>query len=569
MRIVELLDSSGTKIDHFEGEECSAKITRELNGLWQLDFQYPIPRYNSKDANLLSDYRLRVYDLDASTYITFVINTVRRSKAGNSRVEIIADHYLMTSLGITVFNNHADFKSATPSNILTTLLTYSSPALTIGTVNITIPITLTLSYESILSCLVKLSNAVSGYYDINEATMTVDLKSSLGTDNGVRITPDSNMRSLLKATVGIDRRNKIFGVGGGEPPLTIGYAAHRVSSYAAGVIVCVGDKIVPENDFWNGKYILFLTGDLAQGFKTITDCAHNSGSNDTISFTLGASPAPSAGDLFCFMSSAVTPIDYIGMGTATRADVYINSNWQAITNLLKTPALDGTYTLGICQDWNIVDTPTCSENTNAAYIKYGTKSQKIVASTISQGISQYLKHKKPNSIYSISANIYLVSGSVALALDASVTTFYAISTAVSGSDPAGWRTLALEGLLTPDNDITVYIVSLEAAEFYVDSVQFSFNKTPQRFANPCERKALWDETFDICQKRNAAKITHDCSFIDLYRLADKLYPYHKISLGDTLNVIDTELAIDEEVVVVKDIDDVFSPEKRECVISNE
>lgn len=546
--------------------ETTATIIRQLNALWYLDFEYV---YNPSDPTnksefIVEDQKVRVVDPDIpSTYSDFKILDITKARKQSSfiSIQVKAQSNAISTMNKEMVPAFLDFKAETPTNILAVIMQYST--FTAGTVTPTAKIDLTLSYETVLSAVRKLAEACGCYWDFDFATGQASILSSIGADNGVRITADHNLRTISRTAYNGETLTKIYGVGGGEPPTTIAGAFHSVGSVTSQTITCVGNKIVPVNDFWNTSYqIRVKTGSHANAVRTITDCVHGTVS-DTLTVS-GDISSLAAGDVFVIETTGSTEVGFIGIGTATKAGVHSNGNWQAISNYVKTPALDGTYGSGLCANWVKVGTPTVTENTTAAYIKYGQKSQRVQSTATVEGVKQTVVHNTPNELWSITATVYIASGGVALAVQEDVNTGFFAAT-----QSTGWQTFAIEGILNTDNDLTVFVLSAVASsDFYVDSVQITKTSTAQRFANRCEKKKLWDEVFDKLQIVSVARVTYACQFADLYRIDPASFPFESIALGDTVNVIDEGLNINVDVKVVEKRDPVFEPEKMESVISN-
>lgn len=569
MRYIDIYNTTPTKVAQLDSAECRAIITRQLNALWQLSVEYQPSDVSDKSEFLVQDYKLRVVDPDDTTvfseYIITAVN-LQRDDRGIKRVSVQADNIAIAEMSKEVIAAHLDIKQDTPANIMTTIMGYSSWAK--GTVNPTDPVDLTISYETVLSAILKLCEVTGTFYDVDHTNTEIDILTSLGSDNNVRIEPGHNLRFLRRVNHSVEIVNKLYGVAGGEPPVTIAGAPHQVSSIASQIITCVGAKVVPQDDIWNTSYqIRFLTGAHAQETKTITDCVAGA-SNDTITVS-GSIASAVARDLFIIEDTSDNAVDFIPFGNADKEGIFNSGGWQDIDNLVKTPDLSGTYTAGLCQDWTKEGSPTVSEDSASAHIKYGTKSQKVQSTGGVEGIKQTITHNQPNEVWTVLANVHATSSACVLALSASVTSGYYV---VSESGAAGgkWQTLVLKNILNAGNSITVYVLSAGGTvEFSVDSIQLIKGEVPQRFANPSEKKDLWDETYDRLLELITARVTYECRFADLYRFDSARYPFSQISMGDTVNVIDTELGIDVDVEVVEQRDNVFEPEKMESVISND
>ena len=562
MKVIEIRDASGTKVAQLGASECTAIITRSLNDTWSLQVTYPWTADNNKSEYIVEDYQARVLDPDSGAYQTFVISNIveKRTERGNIIYEFTANHVAIGTMSKEIVTAHMDFKQETPANILTAIMGYSSYSS--GTVNPTAKIDLTISWESVLSAVLKLVEATGTYYDVDEANGQIDILTSLGANNCVRVEPDRNLKSLQRATHTSEIINKMYATGSGEPPVTLAGTPHKVKSMAGAVITCQGNKVVTENDIWNGFKIEVLIGPNAGTQYTISDCA--AGSTDD-SITLSTSPVLPAGTLFKIVTAGGADVDYIPVGSADKEGVFQAGDKQDNTNFIVTPMLDGTYTAGLCQDWAKVSTPTVSENTSSTYTQYGQKSQRVQTTTTGQGVSQQIVHNRPNETWCVVANVYLASGSAVLALTSDPQVGFLIAT-----NTAGWQTLVLKGVVNAGNSITVYVLSGTAtSDFYVDSVWCMNTTEPKRFTAWSEKTEMWAAAYDRVQVTKNPRVTYQCNFVDLHKWDPGRYPFDAIALGDTVRVKDELLSIDVDQTVVTVKDNVFQPELSETVISNE
>lgn len=547
--------------------ECEATVTRKINSDWSISLTYKEPRNGSKAEYFQEDYRLYVVDADDfDDYHDFIITDIQKQRtAGGAATYVVSgQHHSIITMSREIIAGFYEFRGETPTNILAIIMGFS--AYSAGAVTPAAKVDLTIGYETVLSALQKLIKVTNAYYDVTESPRTVLIKTALGSNKFVRIQADTNLRSLSLVNHTAEVRNRVYGVGGGQPPVTIGGAPHTVLAIqGAGVqIKCSDNKVVPTNDVYNTNYsVKFLTGALAGNAYQITDCSHAS---DYDLITVASSVASAAKwDLFKIITTAGVEVESIFSGAGNKHTVYQNSQWQDIVNYLKVPALDGTYSSGLCEEWTKEGSPTVSENTTATYIKYGQKSQRVQTTSNAEGVKQTIASDKSNETWSFVANVYLATGSVMLALQAG-TTGYVIAATTTGQ----WATLKLENILVSGASVTVYILSATAtSDFYVDSVQASVSKEVQRFANPSDKKSLWNETFDKHAEVSTGRVTYQAQFADLYRISPANYPFYEVALGDTVRVLDEGLAIDEALMVVEQRDPIFRPEKMESIISNE
>lgn len=160
-------------------------------------------------------------------------------------------------------------------------------------------------------------------------------------------------------------------------------------------IVLDSDEILLSDDSANGLKLEFLDPEEA---TTITDSYKQGGGFDAV--TVGGSPDGTfnVDDFVRFRDPApITLIpqnlNFIQHATSvsshgTIGTVYRDERFIDVENLLRpyeTSALSGTFTAGVCEGWSVVGGDvTATENSTAAYVLNGTKSQKIVVGAFSQ-----------------------------------------------------------------------------------------------------------------------------------------------------------------------------------------
>lgn len=155
---------------------------------------------------------------------------------------------------------------------------------------------------------------------------------------------------------------------------------------------------------------------------------------------------------------------------------------EGTTNLVTNPFIEGTYSSGLAPNWLKYGSPTVSENTTLTYIKNGSKSQHIVATSAGQGIYQNISYTA-STAYHRQCWVYIVSGRVELVNNGADHNGFSNSY-ISPSGTTGWYLLQHQTLTTDSTPSGVYIYSYGgAAEFYVDSVQVEQKTYPTSFIN--------------------------------------------------------------------------------------
>ncbi|MFC1573733.1 phage tail spike protein [Candidatus Latescibacterota bacterium] len=244
----------------------------------------------------------------------------------------------------------------------------------------------------------------------------------------------------------------------------------------------------------------------------------------------------------------MTSINTYGLHEAS----YHEPTLEEVVNLVGTPAFDGTYTAGLCEDWSKAGTPTVSKNTQSAYYLYGKASQRVQSTANGQGIEQQVT-VSPGKVYSLFANIILTSGTVRVQIDDG-TTVYKRAAAVTGS---GLTTIRIENWKANNSTVTVKIFQegSSTADFYADSVQLAEGARVKAFSTGKSADTLWERTVDYLNAHKDPEITYEVNLVDLYGDIRTGREADRFEIGDTVTVIDPTLDIEVETrVMERDID---------------
>lgn len=578
MFVLELFNTSGTKVAQMDKSECTVKIRRVLNGEYTINIIYPIPpteNYGEDKSQYLTawNYKARITNLDDSTDIqTFIITKTNKQRKPNGSYDIVAqgESEAVRELLTEVINDTIDIKNFTPTEALTEILDYSANW-SEGTVSASLPdkVSFYVSYETVMSALQKLLIACTGEYDIDETNNEIDISASLGSNNYVNIRPGKNLQSIRNTQYFREVINKMYGVGGGQPPATIKGARHIVNTYdsGAGVVTVDDNKVVVEDDSWNTNYkIKFVTGSEAGNSFAISDCTAGA-TNDTIKIDTGLSL--SAGDKFIIIDAGPgNEIDYIRAGNSianygTVEGVLKDERFIDNTNLVTTPALDGTYAAGLCQDWTKQGTPTVTELAELAYIQYGTKSQVVESSAAGEGISQNVIVTS-GTYFRATVWVYVFSGDVLFQVSDGTSTWQI------ANDEIGWQRFTLSEKSVSDTlDLRILVNSAVSTQYSVDAVQITEGVLERSFTVNSDSKSLHDRTYDRIVDTKDPRVEYVANFIDLHRMNPQDFPFDKINLGDTLTIIDEALGISDATARVRKLEyEPFRPETAKHTVSN-
>lgn len=246
---------------------------------------------------------------------------------------------------------------------------------------------------------------------------------------------------------------------------------------------------------------------------------------------------------------------------------YENPDIYDTLNLIKTSALDGTYSGGLCADWAQVGSPTLSENTNTDYIHHGIKSQKVISAAAAEGILQYVEIER-DTPYSAYVRIYIdasASGSVELKIERHVGLSW-VDTANHIIAGNGWVEVTIENFSCDDADcLKVSILSSgEASTFYVDAVMVHEGIEIHPFVDGDSADLLYDETLNYLKDNKDPHISYDLDLLDLYEKDPGIYANENFIIGDQIRVVDPDINFDSQLLVVNKQ---FNPlDPQECTV---
>lgn len=565
---VDILDSAGAKVAQLDQAECECIVYRHINSEWKCTLKYIIPQDTAVDkTSYLTAWgaRIKILNLYDSTSQTFKVSRTNRSVDTNGVPICIAEgeHLAIARLNEEVINDNIALINVTVTQALTRILTFSS-YYTCGTIGPTDKVNITISWETVLSALQKILDAVGAEFDVDEVNSEIDISKTLGANNYLNVRNDKNLRSLSVNQYSRDVVNKLYGIGGGTPPATIAGARQVVYSISTTLLTCDTNKVVAEDDSWNTYKVKFVTGAEAGNSFVINDCAHGT-ARDTL--TLASAPSCAAGDKFIITTSGGIEVDFIRAGTSITTygeieGVYRNGLYTDAINYVLTPALDGTYTAGLCQDWTKLGSPTVSENTTQAQIMYGAKSQKIIGASDGDGISQTVV-VTANKYYRCVGWVYISAGTVKFQVSDGTNTFDL------SKSSTGWQRFDIVEKMTGNVTAKFMQSGATAATFYVDSVMITEGVIERSFSANSSMGELWGLAFDALMKAKDPLVEYQCKFIDLNKIDPGSYPYDAVVIGDTVTINDSVLGISNVTARVKEIScSVFEPEKTEHTISN-
>ena len=408
---------------------------------------------------------LRLRTLPGGAQSTFRVMEMKESRIRERASLTATARHILADAGNEIFSEAADCINHTPSELAIRVLGYS--AFGVGTVEPagTIPF-VRFEFESVLDCLLRICSLTGGELELDEASGNINILHQIGESNGVIFRYGLNLKGAAR-TVNISRlANRVYGLGGGNPPLLLS------SATASG-----GKRYAEDSD----------------------------------------------------------SISYYGLHEA----VCHEPTLEDTVNLVATPALDGTYTGGLCEHWVNMGA-TVSRNTDPQYYLYGTASQKAATSASGQGIKQDVG-VTVGKVYSLLAHVILSSGAVRVQVDDG-TTVYRRPEAVSGT---GLAVIRIENWKAGASTVTVKVMQEGAgtATFYVDSVQIAEGACTRPYTIGKSADTLWNRTVELLEARKNPEITYEVDLVDLYGDIRAEREADRFGLGDEVTVIDPVIGL--------------------------
>ncbi|MBT4483310.1 MAG: hypothetical protein HOC71_06495 [Candidatus Latescibacteria bacterium] len=475
---VDVLNASKNKVAELSGM-VKARLREKVNDMALLT----VETIEKKEWEYIiagtSFFRLR--NILAESYNTFRVKEVKKLRSRERPSLIATGRHILADTAGEVFSDAVNCVNYLPGELTELVLAHST--YNMGTVepNNEIPF-VRFEYESVWKCLLRICSLTGGELSLDEENGEVDILNSVGGSTGVVFRYGLNLNGAER-TINTSRlANRVYGVGGGNPPLNL-----------------VG--------------------------------ATSSGGNK--------------------YASDATSIAQYGVHEAT----YHEPTLEEVVNLVATPALDGTYTGGLCENWTN-HSATLSKNTNPDYYLYGRASQRVQTTGSGQGIKQDVT-VNAGTIYSLLANIILSSGTVRVQVSDG-TSVYKCNEPVTGT---GLATIRIENWKTNNSTITVKIIQEDSgtANYYVDSVQVSKGARTKPFTIGKSVDVLWNSTMEYLNTYKYPEITYDVDFVDFYEHVKAGQEAADFGLGDTVAVIDPTLSLNIETRVMERGIDILRP----------
>ena len=476
---VDVLDNSKNKVAELSGM-VTARLYEKVNGIALLTVE-TIEQSEWQYISAGTSF-LRLKTSEGGSWGTYRVVEVNKSRVNErSSINLTARHILYDTAN-EIFTDTVNCINYTPAELAGLVMNYSS--YNAGTIEPTTTVPFVrFEYEPVINCLQRICSLTGGELLFDEDNGEIDILNQIGSSNGVIFRYGLNLKGINRTISMSKLANRVYGVGGGDPPL-------------------------------------LLTGATSSGGKSYA--------SDTASIsTYGV---------------------YEG--------VYHEPMLEDVVDLVSTPALDGTYTAGLCEDWTKLGIPTVSENTDSSFYLYGNASQRTQSTADGEGIKQDVT-VTTGTIYSLAANIFLTSGTVRVEVHDG-TSVYKRGAPVTGT---GLTTVRIENWKANNTTVTVKIFQegTGSADFYVDSVQIAAGARSMPFTSGKSADTLWNNTVEYLNAHKDPEIIYEIDLVDFYGDTRAGREADKFELGDTIQVIDPTLDLDVSTRVMEREVDILHP----------
>jgi hypothetical protein len=217
---IDILDSSRSKVAEFSGL-IAARLREKIN----TPALITVETVEREEWGFITPGQsfLRFRTLPDGAKSTFRVMEVKQSRIRERASLTATACHILADAGNEIFSEAVDCINHTPLELAQRVLGYSEFG--VGTVEPagTIPI-VRFEFEPVLDCLLRICTLTGGELELDEASGQISILYQIGESNGVIFRYGLNLKGAAR-TVNISRlANRIYGVGGGNPPLLVSSA---------------------------------------------------------------------------------------------------------------------------------------------------------------------------------------------------------------------------------------------------------------------------------------------------------------------------------------------------------
>ncbi len=227
---IDVLNSSKSKVAELTGM-VNAQLNEKANGMAllavdtveQSEWLYIVPGTSF----------LRLKTSDGNTCGTFRVIELNKSRLKERPSLGITARHIMYDTANEIFADGINCFNYTPAELAGLVLGHSS--FDAGTVepSSNVPF-VRFEYEPVLNCLLRICALTGGELSLDEAAGEIDLLNSTGSSNGIIFRYGLNLKGAARGISMSRLANRVYGVGGGEPPLLLtGATSSSGNKYAS------------------------------------------------------------------------------------------------------------------------------------------------------------------------------------------------------------------------------------------------------------------------------------------------------------------------------------------------
>jgi len=302
-----------------------------------------------------------------------------------------------------------------------------------------------------------------------------------------------NRNSLQVKSSEEDFFSRIIGVGG-QGTETIGIAGIQLTpTFVSGTTYTIDEDLILESDFLVGYSETVYFGNEADGWEQVTaTVAPNQITLDSANtftqkcrFALGSSKKK-----LIYLESPDAVSDFgINEFTYRRTDIGAAENLIAKAGV--TPDMS-TFVSGVPKGTVKVGSPTVTEETSDEFVKFGSKSAKVVADT-GEGLEFELDLETDYPYFSLLTYLYVSAGSVKVEFEDSGSNLVPEGQ-FAETNSSNVQGLSLSGAQPASGTATIRVVALEASTtFYIDGWTLCNTSTSQPLLPFMGAIDLWKE----------------------------------------------------------------------------
>ncbi|MEO9887354.1 MAG: hypothetical protein ABJG33_17090 [Balneola sp.] len=308
---------------------------------------------------------------------------------------------------------------------------------------------------------------------------------------------DGNRKNLLVRDSEEDYISRLEPIcGSGEDTKGIGGVVFNVSGSGVGpTILTMDDNYIPSNGFLLlDDEDLFFGNDVDGWFEVVNTLSPNQvlvDGGDASGLTEGSFSIGSSKSQMVFMEDADAVSD---IGVVERT--YRRTDIAAYVNEIKKQGISddfSTFSSGVPVGTAKVGTPTVSEESSDEFVKFGSKSCKVVADT-GEGLSWDVEIDNEYPYFSLLTYLNLTAGSIKMEFEDSDGNLVPEGRFAETSEFIT-QALSMEGAKPASGTATIRVVALEdSTTFYLDACVLTNSPTAQAYQPLMGVYDLWKES---------------------------------------------------------------------------